>query len=267
MKVICVSLSLMLCTSLMSNAEFKNGYSKTIDEVIEQLQFMHALKNGSMHQLNGDEEWGRLDYGQKAIVYSKIKSLNSILKYYLLTERLVSEFKTICPDLFEEINSIKNYEGQITDVYIKVLPPNHEIRDILGATIISRDLDNRHVCVSEYGKNTISVQVCATKIIMEVLAHELGHVKFIVPNLYQYIEYCKIRYNQEFSDCLMFNHQASDMGSKTVFEYEKRFRQANKSYLENLDHEALVPRKLMKEINILIKENKFSIGENWLTKK
>ena len=54
--------------------------------------------------------------------------------------------------------------------------------------------DDKDAYQSEYGKFTVSVKVWIVPRALLVLAHELGHVKYQVPNLASYFEFYKKHY-------------------------------------------------------------------------
>jgi hypothetical protein len=247
-KLISIILAAFLIRPQEIIGEIKNGYETIIAEVIEELQFKIQLQNGNIHHLDSSAEWDLLNGAQKALVKAKIRELKKMLGYYQLTNSVINEFKTICPEIFDEVNNIKNYKNQEVDVYISVVPADHEIRYLSGATYISKDPDNEHICVSEYGKNTVSVKICAIRPALKVLAHELGHVKFIIPNLKRYIDYCETRYHQKCSNKITFNHQAADMGCKCVFEYEKIFKIAYKAHLKQYGETAFNVKIALKQM-------------------
>ena len=247
MKVFCVILALLFTISLKSNGKIRNGYEKLIEQVLQELNYFDALKAGEIHHLDGSKTWDSFDAFQRKTVDKKIKELHATIQYYLLTEMLINKFQNVCPGIYSEIDKLENFESQKTDVYIKVMPPDHKLREISGATLLSRDPENVHECISEYGENSVSVLVCPTRQGIKVLAHELGHVRFIVPNLNKYIEYCSIRYRQENLKNVVFNHQASDLGSKTVIAYEIKFKTAYKKHLEE-GNIAYNPKQFLKEI-------------------
>ncbi len=252
LRVIFVSIAILSVFLQTATAEIKNGYNKTIDEVINELQFLTKLENGKIINLNGKKEWDQLNKSQKIIIKTKIRDLKTTIQYYLVTEYLISEFNKICPKIIEEVDNIKNFENCITDIYIKVVPIENENRCVSGVTYISRNLKKPHACISEYGMNTVSLKICAHKNGLKVLAHELGHVKFIVPRLDQYIEYCRIRYHQKNIEVVVIGHQASDMGSKCVFDYEKRFRKSYRIYTNQNGKKTYNPKAVlrnMKDIN------------------
>jgi hypothetical protein len=248
MKVLCATVLFILVIFSESESKIINGYEHNIADVIRELRFLLNLQIGEIDHLDGTEEWSNLSKTQQEIVPAKIEKLIEHLNYYQLTQELIDEFRSICPDIYSEVNNIKNHDSVSTDVYIKVLPANHQIRAVSGATMISRDVKNPHVCVSEYGRNSVSVLVCLNKIALKVLAHELGHVKFIVPNLNRYLNYCSKRYQYHEPNIVQFNHQASDMGSRTVIEYERRFKLANVKYRHSSKSVMFAPKKRLKEI-------------------
>lgn len=252
LQVLFVVIALLTASPLITTGKIKNGYNKNIHEVINELHFLTELKNGKIINFNGAKEWDQLNKSQKVIIKAKIKDLKKTIKYYLITEYLISEFNEICPEIIEEVSNIKNFENCTTDIYLKVVPSENEIRSVSGTTYISRDLKKPHICTSEYGLNTVSVKICDHKKGLKVLAHELGHVKFIVPRLDQYIEYCRIRYHQKNIEVVVIDHQASDMGSKCVFEYEKRFRTAYREYTKQNGKNTYNPKVVLRDMDDII---------------
>jgi hypothetical protein len=248
LKVIFVTIAVLTATPLITTGEIKNGYNKNIHQVINELHFLTELKNGRIINLNGAKEWDQLNTSQRIIIKTKIRDLKKTIKYYLVTEYLISEFNKICPEMIEEVSNIKNFDNCVTDIYLKVVPIDNDIRSVSGATYISRDLKKPHICISEYGMNTVSVKICAHKNGLKVLAHELGHVKFIVPRLDQYIEYCRIRYHQKNIEVVVIDHQASDMGSNCVFEFERRYRKAYRAYSKQNGKNTYNPKVVLRDM-------------------
>lgn len=248
MKVLCVIL-LLLISELPANAKIRNGYEKDIDEVFYQTEIMEGLINGEIIDNNGSWEWENLSNSQKRVVKQKLQSLQELIKYYVLTDLLVNNFKEICSDIYAEIDSIKNADQIPTDVYIKVVSPKHELRALSGVTILSCDSVNQNTCISEFGKHSVLIQVCAIRSVMKILAHELGHAKFAIPNLADYVDYCKRRYNHDSSSILTFNHQATDLGMACVIDYERKFREAYREYKKRQNTVVFHPAKILKEMD------------------
>jgi hypothetical protein len=248
----------------MQNAigEIKNGYEKDLQNAINELRFMESLIMGGKEEVDEDTKKINISPEQEIIINKKIKSLKEIIVYYMLTEQILKSFKSISPDLYAEINEIVDHDNIPVHVYVKIVSADNPLNANKGITILSKHPTNEHSCISPYGAQTVSINVCAMSIALKILAHEFGHVKFVVPNFSEYLEYCKKRYGQDDSKSLVFGHQASDMGSKTVFEYEKRFKEAYKLYLKDENNTEIIPRKILKDIKSHINWNDlFSASE------
>jgi hypothetical protein len=125
---------------------------------------------------------------------------------------LIEQFRSIDPDLYHEINTIKDCEGNETDVYIKVVDKLSPGLD--GATNVAHSLGNPNVYNSEYGDYSVSVKIASLNQIsaLRTLVHELGHVRYQVPHLAAYTTY----YKQAYQDSSRIGHYPNDPSYQSV---------------------------------------------------
>ena len=255
MKVLCVIIVLYFIAIQNVTGDIRNGYEKDFQNAINELRFMETLIMENEKAVSEDAETVDLSPEQEIIISKKIKSLKEIIVYYMLTEQILDSFKSISPDLYAEINGIVDHDHIPVDVYVQIVSAAGPLNANKGITILSKHPTKKQGCISPFGAHTVSIKVCAMNIALKILAHEFGHVKFVVPNFAEYLEYCMKRYGQDDSKYLVFGHQASDMGSKTVFEYEKRFKEAYKLYLRDESNTECIPRKILKDLKSNINWN------------
>jgi hypothetical protein len=122
--------------------------------------------------------------------------MQAYIAYYELTEQLLAQFRSIAPDLYHEIDTIKDDEGRSTDVYVKFMPEEEMKVSVSGTTNIAQAEEDGNAYHSEYGAHTVSVRIAIGKKSLGLLAHELGHVKYQVPYLVSYVKY----YNMHYQD-------------------------------------------------------------------
>lgn len=69
-----------------------------------------------------------------------------------LTENLINQFRLISPEIFGQVDAIKDGKGRITDVYIKFIPQNEATVNAAGITCVAQSELYNDLCVSEYGE-------------------------------------------------------------------------------------------------------------------
>src|SRR5687767_12225671 len=87
--------------------KLRNGYEKDICYVREQLKNYSAILSAG----------NNLSASEKRRIKNNIKILMVRQSYYELTEELLKQFKSISPNLYNSIDSIKDAKGRFTDVY------------------------------------------------------------------------------------------------------------------------------------------------------
>lgn len=240
-------LGVLLLILLLNNlfGEIKNGYEKDIPGLKRSLQSLRALLEGGEH----------LTASSKKRIREKINFLINHLTYYELTNRLLAQFRTIAPDLYYELDTIEDSSGNGIDIYVKFIPGDEPKALLSGIAAFESAGDDLTTCRSEYGERSVSVKVCVLSRALWILAHEFGHVKYLVPNLRSYVQYYKKRYRRGQSD-LRLGHLPGDPSGKMAMAFEDRFRE---SYFRHLKAQSapLSPMALVNPIkrNLLLDMN------------
>ena len=215
MKIFCVCLLIMELCSTFTSAKIKNGYVPSADQAKESLRALQTLVNGRT-----------LTKTQRRTYDSRIKALVDHITYYELTETLLAQFKSIAPDLYSEIDSIKDRRGRPTDVYVRFISQEHAHVLAWGTTNVCQSMDDMDMYRSEYGDGTVSVKIWIVSKALIVLAHELGHVKAQVPQLAEYVSFYKATYRPGVTEPNMIGHEPQDLSGQSAEAYAKRFLNA-----------------------------------------
>jgi len=202
--------------SMYTLGNIKNGFEK---DVIKAEKAKSALKSLIDASTESDASLGMLCL-QYTLV--KIKSTD-LRKLFQHTEALINDLRTVHPDLFNEINSIKDYHGNRTDVYVRVLPEDQMNVLHWGTTNLEQTNGDVHTYQSRYGSQAVSVviRLCGRMKSLHLLVHELGHVKYQVPNLASYVEYFREAYKYTREN-QAFGHKDEDPSNlSSIYELER----------------------------------------------
>jgi len=203
-------------------AKIRNGYQQELKAVQLKLDYFYAMDKGTLSKAQRTKLKKRLK-----ITYSKAASIQ---KNHAKTHALIEMLRLIDPELYYEINSIKDSEGNETDVYVKVVDNLGPI--IEGTTNLGHSLDNPNVYNSEYGDHTVSVRIARVNPRTDLLnlVHELGHVRYQVPHLAEYTEYYKKVYQKRYYKGIEFGHLPGDPSNQSVKETLKTFYYSRREY-------------------------------------
>jgi hypothetical protein len=238
MKTYCLPFAFLILALNFSFGEIKNGYAKGITAARESLKGLHAL-------LKHEKE---ITSSQKKMIETKIKEVVNYIAYYELTENLLKQFRLIASDLYNEIDTIKDRQGRSTDVYIKFIPREQTRVQAWGITNIARVVGDSDAYYSEYGERSVSVKVWVVSKALEVLSHELGHVKYQVPNLASYLEYHKMNYRPGITEQNNIGHDPNDTSGKNATAFAKRYRENYYNHWKNGHNQFQSPLVLMENI-------------------
>ena len=232
MKLLCLVFAMPLFL-ILAKAEIKNGYVDVENARV-------ALR--SLKLLTSSDT--TLNEKQSRNVNDRIKVLTDYINYFEITNILLNEFTRIVPDLFADINGIKDKAGSPTDVYVKFIPMNQVDGNHPGATYIQyKQGDDTNY--SEYGANTVSIKIWIMDTSLTILAHEFGHVKYEVPNLSDYQNYQKANPNINRS---YRGHNPSDLSGQSASTYEKKFSRTYSDYLKSTMSRRLSPFKIARQV-------------------
>ena len=158
-------------------------------------------------------------------VRRRLAAVRAYVQDYTNTERLLQEFKRISPLLYHWIDTIRDKRGRPVDVHIKVVrsvnlfPPG-----LLASTCVNTLHTDRDACSSNYGPHTVSVTVLKSMDSLLMLAHELGHVSYVVRHMAGYVEYFERHYGAGH-DPRYWGHKFGDPSGKSAILFEKTFKE------------------------------------------
>jgi len=226
-------------------AEIKNGYGNDILQLHESLKNLKSIFN----------EPDRLTFARRRQIESKIAYIENSIFYYKVTESLLNQFKMIAPDLYAEIDTIRDSKGRPVNVYIKFVPVNGTQLQAWGATYINLSETDSVAYCAEYGENAVSVKIWIVSKALLVLSHEMGHVKYQVPNLASYLEYYKEHYSPNVDQYDILGHNADDPSGKSAIQFERRFRKEYANFLKMGSEKIEDPIAIMDAIRKNINKN------------
>ena len=201
--------------------EIRNGYERDIAFLRSSLQDLKDLL----------AENQKLSVFERARIRQQIKSIHRHLIYHQVTETLLQRFRLISARLYEEINDLKDGKGRSIDVYVKFLPEDTPMESLGMVSLRPSGVDSTG-CSSEHGAASASVRIRMTNNALKVLAHEFGHLSYIVPNLRSYIGHYKSIYRKT-GPIGELGHIHGDPSGSSAYKFEKRFSRAYVSYLKD----------------------------------
>jgi len=175
------ALTSLLCLLVIKSSfgAIKNGYEREITSARRSLTALYSLLSSSK----------TLTASQQLVLKIKIDQHVDFISNYQLTAQLLEQFGLIAPGLYNEIDSIKDKTGRTVDVYVKFVHANLLPQPLSALTRVEQHEADENCSLSEYGINTVSISVAIEKKSLRFLAHEFGHVKYLVPNISGYLKY------------------------------------------------------------------------------
>ena len=197
-----------------SIARIRNGYSE-IAGARSSLTSIRQLLN----------EKRCLTYFEKQNMRFKREELERYIIHHAFTERLLDIFRAIAPELYGVIDTLKDSKERSVDVYVKFVPGKDLPPGIAGMTSLGQAKGDEHTCQSEYGPNSVSVEIAAGSKSLITLAHELGHVQYQTMNLATYFRYYAISYGDRSSTQKSLGHNDRDDSGKSAITFVGRFQE------------------------------------------
>lgn len=210
----------LLCLVINSRAEIRNGYKPDMESARTSLVSLRKLM----------DEDSNLSVFQRLQISTRIHRLTEFITYHDLTTKLLEHFRIISPELYFQIDSIKDGSGRTVQVYVKFVPEKSLPAGVAGATVMEQDNIDKTACRSEYGIGTVSVTIAFTKKSLFVLAHEFGHVKYQAPNMTEYQEYYTRFYLSNNYHFKSIGHNDKDASGRQALDYTRKFRQHYLTY-------------------------------------
>ncbi len=242
MKKYAFIIAIILCHFLSVHASIINGFLQ------EKYLLQKEIKN-TVEMLNEDNS----DKTTKQIE-RKLRQLRKkyaeVMTKYLETEQLLSEFENRDPDLFDRVSKVTNSEGTLTHVYVRYVErTSEEFTDLtrkyfkaFAFTCVNQSPNNKNVCTSLFGTNTIDVTIGKGVNEKIKLAHEFGHVLYMVPNLSDYNNFLD-KNIRKLNKC-NHGHSPFDPSYAFVESIEKNFRIKYNDYLKSSKNKDLFKQKI-----------------------
>lgn len=235
MKLPCLIFTIFIVSFGIAKGEIKNGYV----DVNNAREALNSLLNASPTQ--------PLTLQQSRKVKERIRILTEHIMYFQITETLLLHFRVVAPDLYDEMNRMQDKDGKPTNVFVKFILKEHSNVQHPGTTYIQyKPGDN--TCFSEYGVQSASVKVWIMDTSLTILAHELGHVKYEVPNLAAYDAYHRENYRSLNHEPNYIGHSPNDPSGKSAACFEKRFSESYRSHMKASSAKVPSPFKVRDEI-------------------
>jgi hypothetical protein len=216
LAVLCV----LLCHHVFG--KIRNGYEQRLEDSRTSLRSLNLLL------LEGKN----LSPADRLLLKSKIEILVDYLSLYELTEEFIRHFKIVAPIMFTELDNIKDKKGRFTDIYVRLVPEGKSRIPLTAASFFERKADDEDANVSRYGIYSVSVDILIVNKALFLLSHELGHIKYVVPNLAEYTKYYNWRYNST-SDNSYMGHSVNDKSGEQSHIFERRFLDEQKIYFKH----------------------------------
>jgi hypothetical protein len=238
--LVCISLIVFLSNLF---GEVKNGYEKDYVALKMSMQSLQDILRGE-----------GLSAVQRKDIKDRIKLLIDYMAYYQITDTLLRQFRAISPELYNEMDTLKDSRGRIIDVYVKFAPKDEARYQAAGLASFQHALNDSKTCVSEYGVHSVSVRIWIVNKALWVLSHEFGHLKYVVPNLESYVQFYRKKYRKGPSDSVL-GHLPDDPSGKMALAFEHRFGQSYGRYLRRASESVASPLVLINPIRRNILQN------------
>lgn len=220
MGKMCFVIALAVLLVHTTVAKIRNGYEPERQLACSSLDILKELLTKNKYILPAE----------RYRIETRIKDLQLFLAYADLTDALINQFRIIAPELFQEIEELQDRRRRRVDVYVRIVPQFDTDVKAAGTTYMEQSESDPDMHISRYGKLTVSVNIWLVNNVLQVLSHELGHVKFQVANLASYIQYHKKHYSINPSNYM--GHHASDSSGMKAMEFERRFALHYRKYVK-----------------------------------
>lgn len=200
MKTVFLLIAVTVLSIALASGKIRNGYEVKLAAARSSLRHLHAM-------LLADPDMSAL---KKQKIRSEIDAMVMFLSCYELTEKLLMQLRMISPDIYNALDTIRDKRGRLTDVYVRLVPPEKAGVPLEGMSIFSQascDEDANH---SEYGDYSVSINVWILDKSLLLLYHELGHVRYVIPNLAEYCRFYARCYGSRKMSLSYIGHDVRD---------------------------------------------------------
>lgn len=195
------------------SAKIRNGYETKLAAARVSLRQLQTM-------LRAQPDMAR---SKKQKVTSEIKAMLLFLSCYELTEKLLMQLRTISPGIYNELDTIKDKRGRPTDVYVRLVLPATAGVPLEGVSIFSQAPFDEDANYSEYGNYSVSISVWIVDKSLLLLCHELGHARYVIPNLAEYFRFYQKCYGIKKNNLSYVGHNIRDESGKLADAFVRQY--------------------------------------------
>ncbi|HTF21828.1 MAG TPA: hypothetical protein VK658_27300 [Chryseolinea sp.] len=208
--ILLISLCLVLATVV--TADIRNGYAPDLPSARQCLQELNRrlMENPDMSE------------SERRRINAAMKKHLTVVAHYELTEALLRQMRMISPDMYDQMDQLTDKRGRLTDIYVRFIPEEMASVMLSGVSFFqtsARDVDANQ---SRFGEFTVSIDIWICETALNLLAHEFGHTKYIVPNLAAYRQYYRDAYTR-FTTSNRVGHSGSDASGRMAYAFGHQF--------------------------------------------
>ncbi|MEJ7646455.1 MAG: hypothetical protein WKF87_17790 [Chryseolinea sp.] len=213
----------ILALILLSSNVFgtiKNGYENEVQAHYDSLEILRSRLS----------EYQSLSHGSTGKLKRAIKEVVNLISYYQLTDQIIEQLRIVCPEIFNELNNIKDKRGRSVDIEVKLIPKEDAKINLSAASFFKQSVIDEDAITSVYGNHSVAVDVWLTEQALFLLCHELGHLNYVIPNAAEYFKFYDQFYRGRLPNLSYIGHNRFDKSGKSAKVFEKKFRQARARY-------------------------------------
>jgi hypothetical protein len=193
-------------------ARIRNGYSSDVTTARECLQLLNERLLIKPDMSNAE----------RRRIHAAMRKHAQMIEHYELTQSLLRQFRAISPDMYAQIDHLEDKRGRETDIYVRFIPETDALVMLSGASFFQISSGDRDASQSRFGKFTVAIDVWICDTSLNLLAHEFGHTRYIVPNLAEYRKYYNMMYQTtRFSQHI--GHSPSDASGRMAYEFAHQY--------------------------------------------
>lgn len=213
MKTGFLLIAVTVLSVVVASGKIRNGYESKLAAAMNSLRQLHAL-------LLADPDMPSL---KKQKVRSEIYAVVAFISCYQLTEKLLTQLRMISPEIYSALDTIPDKRGRPTDIYVRLVPPEMSHSPLEGLSISSQATCDEDANHSEYGDYSVSIKVWILDKSLLLLCHELGHVRYVIPNLAEYCRFYARTYSNQRIGLSYIGHDARDKSGKSADAFVRQY--------------------------------------------
>jgi hypothetical protein len=238
MKKFSVLLALVVLSLNPLVGKIRNGYEPELLRAKESLRILTAIL----------VEESDIPHSRRLRIKLQIEKMINHISCYALTEELLAKLRLISPAIYHEIDTIKDKRGRPTDVYVRFMPTEKAILPLEAVSFFAQGSADEDANLSIYGEYSVAVDICIESKSLLFFCHELGHVKYVVPNLASFRIFYSNNYKARETEYKRMGHALRDPSGHYAEAFERRFLKDQASYLSNGGNKQKSPFTLIRRI-------------------